>query len=246
MQKQKILVIALMTLTWSLLGASSVLAQNVQDSAFCIGYDTDLQPRGVGNTIFQYTDTIGLWVKIQNPADISYRVVWEDPNGAQYRNVAVTVTPKTGEDWGMIFDSITIADSTAKNKLGVWTVYLYIEGEVKVQSQFQIITYQTIIDSMTELQTRIEDIVEEKERLSDQNAALEASLSTLQADYTALQSQVGTSSDYEVLQGNYDDLVDDYEALKERQGSTQTMLYISIIVALVAVAVGVYFGVVKK
>ena len=246
MQREKLFQVSLIILTWSLLLVSPIHAQGIQDSAMCIGYGSDLQPRGIGNTVFQYTDKIGLWVKIQDPTDVSYRVVWEDPSGSQFRNSATNITPKAGEDWGIIFDSIEIADSTAKNKLGVWTVYLYEEGEIVVESQFQIINYAALVDSISDLQVQIEDIVEEKDNLSEQNAALEASLESLQADYAALQSQVGTSSDYEQLQDKYDELLDDYSALKDRQGTTQIMLYVSIIVALVAVAIGVYLGFMKK
>ena len=229
-----------------MLGVSIIQAQNIQDSTMCYGYDTNLEPKGVGNTIFQYTEQIGLWVKIQNPPDVAYRVIWEDPNGNQFRNSAVTIIDKTDADWGIVFDSINVAESTARNKLGVWKVSLYIDGEVARESEFQIINYNDLLESISDIKEQIEDIVDEKDALSAQNAALEASLEALQVDYTALQSQVGTSSDYEALQDNYDELVEDYEAMKASQSSTKTMMYAAIVVALVAVVVAVYFGVLKK
>jgi hypothetical protein len=231
----------------STIGASIVSAQNIQDSALCYGYQTsDLQPIGIGNTIFQYTDKIGLWVQIQNPGDVSYRIIWEEPSGSQFSNQPVTVELKSGEDWGIVFNAINIAESTAKNKLGVWTAYLYVDGQPMVERQFQIINYDDLLESIEDIQGQVEDIVEEKDALAAQNAALEASLEALQADYSALQSQVGTSTDYEELQDNYDELFEDYEALKASQGTTRTMLYAAIVVALVAVVVAVYFGLLKK
>jgi hypothetical protein len=231
---------------FSMLGFSTIQAQNIQDSAICYGYGTDLQPIGIGNTLFQYTEKVGFWVQIQNPVDAQYRIVWEEPSGSQYRNTPVTVIEKEGEDWGIVFDSINIAESTAKNKLGIWKAVLYIDGEIEVESEFQLINYNDLLDSISGIQEEIEEIISEKDTLASQNAALETSLEDLQADYAELESQVGTSSDYEELQENYDSLVEDYEKLKDNQSSTKTMLYASIIVALVAVVVAVYFGVLKK
>lgn len=247
MNKQKLSVTTLLIIFISMLCVQVTQAQTIQDSTMCYGYSTsDLQPKGIGNTIFQYTEKIGLWIQVQNPGDSAYRILWEDPTGSQFRNSAVTLIEMTGEDWGILFDSINIAESTAKSKLGVWTVSLFVDGEESLVSEFQIINYNDLIDSISGIQEQIEDIVDEKDALAAQNAALEASLAALQADYTALETQVGTSSDYEDLQDNYDELVDDYDSLKSSQSTTKTMLYASIIVALVAVVVAVYFGVLKK
>jgi hypothetical protein len=247
MNRRKISTITLIIVVLSMLGASVVNAQTIQDSAMCYSYGTtDLQPIGVGYTIFEYTEKIGLWVKIQNPPDVPYRVVWEDPSGSQFRNTAVTIIDKSGEDWGIIFDSINIAESTARNKLGVWKASLFIDGEVEVEREFQIISYQDLIDDIQDIQEQVEDIIDEKDELLAQNAALQTSLEVLQADYEALQEQVGTSSDYEELQDQYDALLNDYNTLKASQSSTRTMMYAAIVVALLAIVVAVYFGVIRK
>ena len=140
MNRQGLSFITLIVISVSMLGFSNIQAQNVQDYVMCFDYSTStLQPIGIGDTVFQYTDRIGLWVQIQNPADVTYRVVWEDPSNSQFRNVAVNVIEKSDSDWGIVFDAINIAESTANNKLGVWSVKLFIDGEVEVEAQFQII-----------------------------------------------------------------------------------------------------------
>ena len=247
MNKQKIGLIILLSISLSMLGVTTIQAQTIQDSYMCYGYGvTDLQPRGVGNTIFTYTEQIGFWVQIQNPADVSYRMIWTDPNGNQFRNSAVEVIEKSGTDWGIVFDSIKIAETTAKNKLGVWTVSLYVDGEVMAEGEFQIIDYDALIETFSDFSDQLDDLIDEKDTILAQKAAVEASLAALQADYAALEASVGTTSDYEELQDNYNDLNDDYEALKASQGTTKTMMYASIVVALIAVVVAVYFGVMKK
>ncbi len=246
MNKQKISIITLAAIILTMAPSTITHAQMVQDSAICYGYGTDLQPKGVGNTIFQYTEKIGLWVQIQDPADVSYRMIWEDPSGSQFRNQAVEVVEKSGEDWGIVFDSIKIAETTARTKLGVWTVSLYIDGELATEAEFQILDYEEFVENIQTIQTRIQEIVDEKDDLLAQNQELRTQLESLQADYAALEAQVGTSSDYEELQDNYDDLQEDYESLKASQATTKMMLYAAIVVALVAVVIAVYFGAIKK
>jgi regulator of replication initiation timing len=246
MNKQKISIITLAAIILTMVPSTVTHAQMVQDSAICYDYGTDLKPNGVGNTIFQYTEKIGLWVQIQDPADVSYRMIWEDPSGSQFRNQAVEVVEKSGEDWGIVFDSIKIAETTARTKLGVWTVSLYIDGELATEAEFQILDYEEFVENIQTIQTRIQEIVDEKDDLLAQNQELRTQLESLQADYAALEAQVGTSSDYEELQDNYDELQEDYESLKTSQATTKMMLYASIVVALVAVVVAVYFGALKK
>jgi hypothetical protein len=213
----------------------------------CYGYGSiDLQPIGVGNTIFPYTDKIGFWVQVQNPADANFRMIWIDPSGNQFRNSAIEVIEKTDSDWGIVFDTIGIAETTAKNKLGVWNVELYVDGEIAKIGQFQIIDYGEIQDQITSLVEDYTDLVDHLDELRSERDTIEESYEALQAQYDALEAQVGTQSDYEDLQDSYDELVEDYDALKDSQASTRTMLYAAIIVALVAVVVAVYFGVMKK
>ena len=230
-----------------MMGITLTNAQTIQDSTICYGYGaSDLQPKGIGNTIFEYTDEVGFWVQIQNPADVSYRMIWTDPDDNQYRNAAVEAIEKSGDDWGIVFDSIKIAETTAKNKLGVWSVSLYVEGEEVSAAQFQIINYDSILDTFNDFSDQLEEIVDEKDNLLAQNEALQAQLEAIQAQYAALEAQVGTSSDYEELQEDYEELEDNYDTLKASQGTTKMMMYASIVVALIAVVVAVYFGVTKK
>ena len=247
MKKQGLSLIIILTFSWMMLGVSVTQAQNIQDYAMCFGYGAlDLQPRGVGSTIFPYTEKIGLWVQIQNPPDTTYRVIWIDPNDSQFRNTAVTLIDKAGEDWGIIFDSINIAETTAENKLGVWAVEFYIDGELEIRNEFQIIDLESIQEQIADVIADKNDLIDDLDLLRVENEALEAQISALEASYAALEAQVGTESDYEELQDNYDDLGAEYDALKASQGSTRTMMYAAIVVALVAVVVAVYFGLLKK
>lgn len=229
---------------------TNVNAQTVLEYNFCYDYaSSTLEPIGEGRYIFPYTEKIGIRIKLDNPSDVRYTVKWYEPNDSvqAYKTSSnLHVIEKTGESWGIIFDSLNIAETTASNKLGVWTVKFYIDGDETVNTQFLIIDYANIQTAFENLEDQIEDVIDQKDELVAQNQELRTQLESLQADYAALEAQVGTSSDYEELQDNYDDLQEDYESLKASQATTKMMLYASIVVALVAVVVAVYFGVLKK
>jgi hypothetical protein len=247
MSKHKLIIIALIAITFAAINISVTNAQNIQDSEICYGYgSSDLQPKGIGNTVFPYTEKIGFWVQIQNPADVNYRIIWIDPDDSQYRNQAIEIIEKSGADWGIVFDSINIAETTAKNKLGVWDVELYIDGELARAGQFQIISYEEIQQQIAKVIEDKNELVDSLDDLRNDYDELQDEYDQLQTDYADLQEQVGTESDYEQLQDDYDDLLDDYEALKASQSSTRTMMYAAIVVALIAIVVAVYFGVLKK
>jgi chaperonin cofactor prefoldin len=241
------LLLLAITLSLAIITISYAYAQNIQDSKICYGYGTsDLQPKGIGNTVFPYTEKVGLWVKIQNPAQASYRIIWKEPNGNQFRNQPVEIVRNTGTDWGIVFDSIYVAETTAGSKLGVWNVELYIDGELARASQFQIIDYESIQQQVSKViadKNELEDLLDDIRAAKD---ALEEDYTTLENQYKQLQSQVGTQTEFEKLQDDYDDLNAEYASLKASQSSTKTMMYAAIVVALVAIVVAVYFGVLKK
>ena len=179
MNRQKLSVITLLVITFVMISISTTQAQTIQDKAICYGYGTaDLQPKGVGNTVFQYTEKVGFWVQIQDPPDVTYRMKWTDPDGSEFRNVAVTVVDKSGETWGIVFDSINIAESLARNRLGVWTVELYADGNLEASSEFQIISYSDLLADIQDIQDQVQDIVEAKDELQN-------NYNDLQDDYEA-------------------------------------------------------------
>jgi len=240
------------TILLTLLLASVPLgwAQTIQDSAICYGYSpTTLMPKGEGTTVFNHTEKVGFWVKIQDPPEAEYEIIWFDPNGNQHRIKTVEVVPKEGEDWGIVFDSILVSESTARRKLGVWTVSLYIDGTEYVSKQFEIISMKTIeqiLDAVDDIRGDLESLAEEKNQLLAQNEELRQELEDLQARYEELEENTRSDTEYQLLQDQYDELLEDYEALKENLVSTRTMMYAAIVVALVSVFVAVYFGALKK
>lgn len=222
-------------------------AFTILDSAICYGYgSTTLEPVGIGSTFFTYSEMVGLWVKIQDPPTTEIRIVWIDPSDTQFRSQAVTVTPKAGQNWGIVFDSINIAESTAKNKLGVWTVSLYIDHVLELESEFQIIDYEDLVEDIVSIQQQLQTLVNEKNQLLAENLQQAGILADLQADYAALQAQVGTSTDYQELQTQYNTLNTDYQNLGRDLSTTRMMMYAAVVVAVASVGVAVYFGAIKK
>jgi hypothetical protein len=248
MKSTRPILIALMLFIITLAAAPQAKAFTIADGEFCYRYDTTtLQPIGEGSTVFTYSEKVGLWVKINEPATgVEYRVAWYDPTETQFRQQVVTLVPKTGENWGIVFDSISIAETTAKDKLGVWTVKLLIDRKEEASAQFQIINYESILQNIATARAQIDTIQSENNLLESQNQQLTTQLQQLQQDYTTLQSQIGTSTDFQNLQNDYNDLYDDYQTLGRDLGTTRMMMYAAVVVAIASVGVAVYFGAIKK
>jgi len=248
MKSTRPILAALILFTVATAAAPQAKAFTIMEGTFCIKYDmTTLQPIGVGSTVLSYSESIGFWVKISEPpTGLEIRIVWYDPSGTQFRQQVVTTVPKTGENWGIVFDSINIAETTAKDKLGVWDVKLLIDRKEEAAAQFQIISYDSILQSLANARSQIDAIQSENNLLESQNQQLVLQLQQLQASYTALQAQVGTSEDYQQLQNDYNDLNSDYQDLGRDLSTTRMMMYAAIVVAVASVGVAVYFGAIKK
>jgi hypothetical protein len=249
MKSMRSIMATIIVLAIALAAVPQAHAFSILDSTFCYGYSaTTLEPLGIGSTYFTYSEKAVFWAKIQDPpaSSVEIRIVWVDPSDTQFRSQAVAVTPKTGQNWGIVTDSINIAESTAKNKLGVWTVSLYIDHVEEVAAEFQIISYDSILQSLASARSQIDTIQSENVLLASQNQQLILQLQQLQASYAALQAQVGTSADYQQLQTDYNELKSDYEDLGRDLSTTRMMMYAAIVVAVASVGVAVYFGAIKK
>jgi len=242
--------LALALFVFALVTTPQVKAYEIDVAKFCYRYDPttllSVGEIGNGNVVFSNSEKIGFWVKIIDPPTEEIRIDWKDPNGITFIQNVVTPVPKTGENWGIVFDSINIAETTAKDKLGIWTVKILINKEPQGTAQFQIINYDSIQQRLNDLSSNVETIQSENDLLKSQNQQLTLQLQMLQADYATLQSQIGTSSNYQTLQADYDDLYDDYQALGRDLGTTRMMMYAAVVVAIASVGVAVYFGAIKK
>ncbi|MFH2112846.1 MAG: hypothetical protein ABIJ47_16480, partial [Candidatus Bathyarchaeota archaeon] len=241
MKSTRPILIALILFTITLAATPQAKAFTIADGKFCYRYDTTtLQPVGEGNTVLTYSEKVGLWVKINEPSTgVEYRVAWYDPSGTQFRQQVVTLVTKTGENWGIVFDSINIAETTAKDKLGVWNVKLLIDRKEEATAQFQVINYESILQNLANARSQIDTIQSENDLLNSQNQQLTLQLQQLQTDYATLQSQIGTSSNYQTLQADYNDLFDDYQTLGRDLGTTRMMMYAAVVVAIASVGVAV-------
>jgi len=248
MKSTRPILIAFVLFVLALAAVPQAQAFTIADGSFCYRYDpTSLQPVGEGNTVFTYSEKIGFWVRIIDPpTGVEIRIVWYDPDGAQFAQNVVTPVLKTGENWGIVFDSISISESAAKTKLGVWDVKLLIDRNEEATAQFQIISYDSLLQRITDANTQLATVSSENALLESQNQALTLQLGQLQASYLALQAQVGTSADYQQLQTDYNKLNSDYQTLGRDLSTTRMMMYAAIVVAIASVGVAVYFGAIKK
>jgi len=223
-------------------------AYEALESETCYGYRTDtLESKGIGNVFFTHNEKVGFWVNISDPpTDLSMRVLWKDPDENTYKNKAVDVVQLEGKEWGIVFNSIYIAGTTAANKQGVWTVELSIDGSVEAAKQFQILDYDKITSDFLTLSNQINTLRDEIDDLQAQNLEIEQSYNDLLEDYNDMLENPPNSEAMEELQDQYDEMYRNYLQMQANLGTTKMMMYGAVVVAIASVAVAVYFGAIKR
>jgi hypothetical protein len=249
LDKKHLIILLLATIIFSAITSTFfVKAYEILDSATCYGYRADTySPKGRGSAYFTHNEKVGFWVKIANPpSDLEMRVIWIDPDGDQFDSNAVEAKDMEGENWGIIFDPINIANAIPENKPGKWRVELSIDHNVELAREFNIINYEEFTSSIDDIKDQIDEIITENNNLENELQILTARYTALQANYTRLQAQTGPSSEYQELQDDYEQLDDDYRDLQVTLSTTRMMMYGAVVVAIASVAVAVYFGTIKK
>jgi len=231
MSKVKTGLIALTAImaTIMILGLTSAHAYSVEEIDMCNGYfEGSLKPHGITSAYLTTNDEAGILVKIQNPPDdVTFKFYYDD-DGVEKEYTdgysKVDVILQEGASWGIAFTTMDIDGKLPSFNPGLWTAKIYIEGEVEDIETFDIVDYSSL-----------------------------ALMNQMVADYASLvgrydELEESTVSEVQLMQLNndYDDLQDDYDALEASQEGTRTMMYASIVVALAAVVVAVYFGLMKK
>ncbi len=253
MSKVKTGLIALtaIVVTIMILGVTSAFAQTVEEVEMCNEYsETTLSPQGITNAFLTTNKEAGIWVKINDPPDdVTFKFYYQD-NGVEKEYTGgyskVDIIPKEGANWGIAFTTIDIEGKTPSFNPGVWTAKIFIDGEVVKIKEFSIIDYASIVSSIASIQETVTEIVEEKNQVVDDYNNLVTDYGVLVQQYNDLEDTTVSEFQLMELNNDYDDLQDDYDDLKAAQESTRTMMYGAIVVALIAVIVAVYFGLMKK
>ena len=234
----------LLTMT---LGATPVNAFKIEGSEMCLDVDTtSLKPEGVGKVYFTNSLETIIWVNMTDPpSSVSFK--WYKPGDVYYTRTVGDVETLLGESWGVAHSSIPIDGKAPANNPGKWLVESYVDGELRMETEFQIIDYAQIVEDILAQMQSVDNIQGEIDQLlSDYNELVE-DYTSLTDDYVDIQSdKESIEDDYEELQDEYDELDVDYSKLEASLGSNRTMMYGALAVAVASVAVAVYFGAIKK
>ena len=158
----------------------------------------------------------------------------------------VDVIEKADTNWGIAFATMDINGKKPEFEPGLWTSKVYIDGEKIGEIEFNIIDYDDISSQISQISETVQDIVDERDQLVEEYSDLVETYENLETEYEALETSSVSQSQLDLIQRDYRDLEDEYDSLRSSQASTKTMMYASIVVALVAVIIAVYFGVMKK
>lgn len=229
----------------------SVNAYDLSDETICFGYsEFSLEPKGDSDVFLTTSEKVGFWIRIENPpTDPDIKVKWLDPDDDKYIEHSVDVVEEEDENWGIIYDEIKIHGTSSGmpwNKPGSWTVEMSIDGDTESILQFQILDYQALVQNFLTLQSHIDEVGEQKDALQSQLEEIQLDYAALEEDYNDLQEQSGTDGGFEELQDQYDDLEGSYTSLEVKLATTRMMMYGALVIAVLSVAVAVYFGAIKK
>ena len=253
MSKFKTSVIALFAImiTFMIIGISTVYGYNVEESSMCYGYsNTTLSPLGTTEAFLTSNEEAGVWMKISNPPDTVIFKFYYTENGIEKEHTGgysrVDVLEKAETNWGIAFATMEISGKTPEFKPGLWSCKAYIDGDVVAIISFNVIDYDGFTNQISQISELVEGIVDEKNTVVAQYEDIVVKYDDLVADYDELKDSTVSEIQLNDLYRDYDDLEDQYDDLEASQESTRMMMYASIVVALVAVIVAVYFGVMKK
>lgn len=264
MSKVKTSLIALTAImaTIMILGVTPAFAQTVEEIEMCYGYSTaSLNPLGTTSEFLTTNEEAGIWVKVTNPSDDVVFKFYRDVDGVEKEYSQgysrVDIIPKEGSSWGIAFASLKIDGVTPSFEPGIWTAKVFIDGNLEKIKSFNIVDYSAIASSIAtfreevaaieaEIRAEVATIEAEKNDVVDNYDILLEDYATLVEQYEDLEDTSVSEIRLVELNNDLDDLQDEYDDLVAAQGSTRTMMYGSIVVALIAVIVAVYFGLMKK
>jgi len=253
MSKVKTGLIALTAImvTMLILGVTPAFAQTVEEVEMSYGYsETTLSPMGITSAFLTTNEEAGIWVKINNPPNQVTFKFYYDENGVEKEYTSaysrVDVIMREGASWGIAFATMEIDGEIPSFKPGVWTSKVFIDGDLAAIKTFSVFSFSSIATSLDSLRADITEIVTEKNEVVESYNDLVDDYDALVESYEDLEDSTVSEVQLMELNRDYDDLQDDYDDLVAAQGSTRQMMYGAIVVALIAVVVAVYFGLMKK
>ena len=84
------------------------------------------------------------------------------------------------------------------------------------------------------------------DELRDENIRIKEEYEALQTDFEELQAQGGDDATLKEIEDDYEELKIDYIQLETSMGTTRLMMYGAVVIAVISIAVAVYFGAMKK
>jgi hypothetical protein len=251
MNKFKTGLVAMLAIMFTIVGVTAVHAYTIEEKEMCYGYsETTLAPLGETEAFLTTQEEAGVWLKISNPPDkVTFKFYYTENNiekeytGGYSR---VDVIEKEGTNWGIAFSTMDISGKTPEFNPGYWTCKAYIDGEPAAILNFNVVDYDNISEQVASIVESFNTLKEEKEQLEEANAGFEAIFEEQEERFDEQEAQLEDLEDSTVSQTELYDLTRQYDDLLRDYSSTRMMMYASIVVALVAVIVAVYFGVMKK
>lgn len=259
MKNRKTIYGLVITLLISMLVSSSIVfGAEVTDSITCMNVDGSGVATGVSSDFLATTPYIFVRSTFSNL--LSGQMItfgWEIPGGGGWDSNVITATSET-----TYWDSIPIEGDLAATFVGTWTVKIYVDDELEDTVNFNIVDYTDLLGDIQGLILQIQDANNQallwQSELGDLEArttAIEANYSSVLAQNLIIQNELTTKisefssleSDYNTLSLDYNQTQQELEEVKndlndlKNQSGDNTILYLAIGAAAVAILAAAYF-----
>jgi len=230
-------------------GLTQVLAYDLERMAMCYNYSySSLKPKGEATAFFTHQEYVAVWVNVTNPSD-EVRFNWNDPSGTRHKSTTAQLVQLEGKNWGIFFSKIDVdgkSTSLPAHKPGKWSVSAFIDSEEQGSIEFQIIDFEQFSDDILDIVNQVNELRDTLDELRDENIRIKEEYEALQVDFEDLQAQGGDDATLKEIEDDYEELKIDYIQLDTSMDTTRLMMYGAVVIAVISIAVAVYFGAMKK
>jgi hypothetical protein len=173
-------------------------------------------PVGIGYTYSTDSGLVYCWVNFTDvEGSLAVKFEWFDPEDDLYRSNIIYTFPASYEVLP-VFNFMKVTGSRAASKLGLWEVNVTVNDIPVAETDFMLVDYTTLFDTIIGLETSVMELTFAKEQISQQHDSLQGEYNQLSDAYDKLRAQIDEYNQSSVsLITDYEELLTEYEELSE-------------------------------
>lgn len=252
---QKRITLILIPLVCSAVFSPSLMVHAYTVGRYLMCSDVDSatkKPIGVGSFFLTNSTSVCFWVNI---SDVSpgrtLRFDWFDPDNGLYGSWSKDIgRPTVGESWGwyVAWNAIEIKGRYPERVPGTWRVNFYIDSDLEVSINFELIDPESItwkikvlLDKINEFKTTVYQLTLDYNNLLSNYTTTLIEYNTMTNNYEKLEEEyIMLKENYTSLYNDYYHTKTDYDLAIKAYQSTKTKMYGSLAFALLFFITTIY------